>query len=63
MLALIGLNDQNTDKFGQNVMLGTLCTHVLTPLDEEVIKLHYDSRLGYEYDLETLNRLIQNFIK
>ena len=63
MLTLIGLTDQNTDEFGQNVMLGTLCTHVLTPLDEEIIKLHYDSRLGYEYDLETLNKLIQNFIK
>ena len=32
MLTLIGLTDQNTDEFGQNVMLGTLCTHVLTPL-------------------------------
>ena len=63
MIMILFFYDQNTDEFGQNVMLGTLCTHVLTPLDEEIIKLHYDSRLGYEYDLETLNKLIQNFIK
>jgi S1-C subfamily serine protease len=63
MLALIGLNEQNTDSFGQNVMLGTLCTHVLTSLDEEVIKLHYDSRLGYEYNLDRLSKIIQSFIK
>lgn len=63
MLALIGLNEQYSDSFGQNVMLGTLCTHVLTPLDEEVIKLHYDSRLGYEYDLEKLKRIISSFVK
>tara|TARA_B100001564_G_scaffold356679_1_gene371359 strand:+ start:3689 stop:5464 length:1776 start_codon:yes stop_codon:yes gene_type:complete len=63
MLSLVGLPEQYTEDFGQNVMLGSLCTHVLTPLDEEVIKLHYDTRLGLEYDYSTLVKTISNFIK
>ncbi|MEL1224798.1 MAG: S1C family serine protease [Candidatus Neomarinimicrobiota bacterium] len=51
MLSLIGLGDLYTDEFGNNVMLGTLCTHVLTELDEEIIKLHYDTRLTNNRDL------------
>lgn len=63
MLSLVGLPEQNTEDFGQNVMLGSLCTHVLTPLDEEVIKLHYDTRLGFEYDYDVLVNIISKFIK
>ena len=63
MLSLVGLPEQNTEDFGQNVMLGSLCTHVLTPLDEEVIKLHYDARLGFEYDYDVLVNIISKFIK
>ena len=51
MLSLIGLGDVYTDEYGNNVMLGELCTHVLTELDEEIIKLHYDKRLSNNRDL------------
>jgi hypothetical protein len=51
MLSLIGLGDLYTEEYGNNVMLGTLCTHVLTELDEEIIKLHYDKRLTNDRNL------------
>lgn len=63
MLALVGLGDLYTDSYGQNVMLGTTCTHVLTPLDEEMIKLHYDLRLPNNRNLNEARRVAQSLSK
>lgn len=63
MLSLIGLGDLYTDEFGNNVMLGTLCTHVLTELDEEIIKLHYDKGISNNRDLSVAKASALNISK
>lgn len=63
ILTLIGLSEINTDEYGENVMLGTFCTHVLTELDEEVIRLQYDVRLGSEPMFQKIIKIIQGFIR
>ena len=63
MLALVGLGDLYTDEYGQNVMLGTKCTHVLTPLDESMITLHYDLRLPNTSYLSDVKKVAQNLTK
>ena len=63
MLALVGLGDLYTDEYGQNVMLGTKCTHVLTPLDESMITLHYDLRLPNTSNIADVKKVAQNLTK
>lgn len=63
MLALVGLGDLYTDEYGQNVMLGTKCTHVLTTLDESMITLHYDARLPNTSNIAEVKKVAQNLTK
>ena len=63
MLALVGLGDLYTDEYGQNVMLGTKCTHVLTTLDESMITLHYDTRLPNTSNIAEAKKVAQNLTK